>query len=243
MEKAFGIDVGGSGIKGAIVDLDRGTLLGERHRIPTPQPATPSAVAATVKEILDHFQWADAFGVGLPAVVRQGVSHTAANIHRDWVGADAADLFEEASGFPANVLNDADAAGLAEMNYGAGRGRTGTVMMLTLGTGIGSALFVNGHLVPNTELGHLNIGSMEAEHYASDAVRKAEKLDWAQWAGRLNDILEIYRALLWPECFILGGGVSRKHEKFMKYLTVDAEVVPAQLSNEAGIVGAAMAAS
>ena len=243
MVRSLGIDVGGSGIKGAIVDVETGSFIGERHRIPTPQPATPMAVAETVKAILEHFEWKAPFGVGLPAVVQQGVTRTAANIHNDWIGTDASALFEEVTGCPALVLNDADAAGLAEMTHGVGVNRSGTIMMLTLGTGIGSALFVDGRLVPNTELGHLNLGELEAEIFASDAARKRDELDWPEWAARLDTVLSVYRDLFWPECFIIGGGVSKKHKKFIDHLKVDTPVIPAQLLNGAGIIGAAMAVS
>ncbi len=243
MKKSLGIDVGGSGIKGAIVDVDNGVFIGERHRIPTPQPATPMAVAETIKAILAHFEWSAPFGVGLPAVVQQGVARSAANIHNDWIGTDASALLEEVTGCPALVLNDADAAGVAEINHGAGFNRSGTLMMLTLGTGIGSALFVDGRLVPNTELGHLNVGEVEAEIFASDAARKRDDLDWPEWAARLDKVLGVYRDLFWPECFILGGGVSKKHKKFIHLLKVETPVIPAELLNGAGIIGAAMAVS
>lgn len=235
----LGIDIGGSGIKGALVDTEAGCFVGERHRIPTPQPATPAAVAETVRAIVDHFGYAGPLGVGLPAVVQQGVARTAANIHADWIGTDAEALLQAATGCPTRVVNDADAAGIAEMRFGAGRDCGGVVMVVTLGTGIGSALFTDGVLLPNTELGHMLVGGVEAEHYASDAVRKREDLGWKAWAARLDDVLRAYRALWWPDRFILGGGVSKKHAKYLGRLTVEAEVVPARLLNHAGIIGAA----
>ena len=235
----LGIDIGGSGIKGALVDTEAGCFIGERHRIPTPQPATPQAVAETVRAIVAHFDYSGPLGVGLPAVVQQGVARTAANIHQDWIGTDAEALLREATGCPTRVVNDADAAGIAEMRFGAGRGCAGVVMVVTLGTGIGSALFTDGQLLPNTELGHLLVGSVEAEHYASDATRKREDLGWRKWAARLDEVLHAYQALWWPDRFILGGGVSKKHEKYLGRLTVEAEVVPAELLNHAGIIGAA----
>ena len=237
--KRLGIDIGGSGIKGALVDTEAGCFVGERHRIPTPQPATPSAVAETVQAIVQHFDYSGPLGVGLPAVVQQGVARTAANIHQDWIGTNAEALLQEATGCPTRVVNDADAAGIAEMHFGAGRGCQGVVMVVTLGTGIGSALFTNGQLLPNTELGHLLLGNVEAEHHASDATRKREGLNWKTWAARLDEVLHAYQALWWPDRFILGGGVSKKHAKYLELLTVDAEVVPASLLNQAGIIGAA----
>lgn len=235
----LGIDIGGSGIKGALVDTQAGCFVGERHRIPTPQPATPQAVAETVQAIVEHFDYSGPLGVGLPAVVQQGVARTAANIHHDWIGTHAEALLHEATGCPTRVVNDADAAGIAEMHFGAGRGCQGVVMVLTLGTGIGSALFTNGQLLPNTELGHLLVGDVEAEHHASDATRKREELSWSTWAARLDEVLHAYQALWWPDRFILGGGVSKKHAKYLGLLTVGAEVVPASLLNQAGIIGAA----
>ena len=237
--KRLGIDIGGSGIKGALVDTKAGCFVGERHRIPTPQPATPRAVAETVRAIVEQFHYSGPLGVGLPAVVQQGIARTAANIHQDWIGTDAEALLQAATGCPTRVINDADAAGIAEMRFGAGRDCPGVVMVVTLGTGIGSALFTNGRLLPNTELGHLMVGGIEAEHHASDAVRKREDLGWKKWAARLDDVLHAYQALWWPDRFILGGGVSKKHEKFLGRLTVEAEVLPARLLNEAGIIGAA----
>ncbi len=237
--KRLGIDIGGSGIKGALVDTKAGCFVGERHRIPTPQPATPRAVAETVRAIVEQFHYSGPLGVGLPAVVQQGIARTAANIHQDWIGTDAEALLQAATGCPTRVVNDADAAGIAEMRFGAGRDCPGVVMVVTLGTGIGSALFTNGRLLPNTELGHLMVGGIEAEHHASDAVRKREDLGWKKWAARLDDVLHAYQALWWPDRFILGGGVSKKHEKFLGRLTVEAEVLPARLLNEAGIIGAA----
>ncbi|HCH62864.1 MAG: polyphosphate glucokinase [Deltaproteobacteria bacterium] len=235
----LGIDIGGSGIKGALVDTEAGCIVGERHRIPTPQPATPGAVADTVAAIVEHFDYSGPIGVGLPAVVQQGVARTAANIHADWIGTHAEALLSAATGCPCRVVNDADAAGIAEMRFGAGRDCRGVVMVVTLGTGIGSALFTDGQLLPNTELGHLMVGGVEAEHHASDAVRKREELGWRKWAARLDDVLHAYQALWWPDRFILGGGVSKKHEKFLGRLTVQSEVVPATLLNQAGIIGAA----
>jgi len=238
----LGIDVGGSGIKGAPVDPAEGRLMLARHKVLTPRPATPEAVAASVAALAAQFETRGAVGVAVPAVVKGGVAHTAANIDSAWIGCDIGALLQGALGRPVLVLNDADAAGLAEMRFGAGRGRPGTVVMLTLGTGIGSAVFVDGVLVPNTEFGHMDIRGKGAERRAAAQVRKAEGLSWAAWATRLSEVLVAIERLLWPDLYILGGGVSRKHEKFVPLLECRTPVVPAALGNDAGIVGAALAA-
>ena len=239
----LGVDVGGSGIKGAPVDLVTGRLVVERHKILTPQPATPTAVAEAVGQLAAQFDAPALAGVAVPAVVREGISATAANIDPAWVGCDIGEVFREALGCPVRVLNDADAAGMAEMRYGAGRERRGTVIMLTLGTGIGSAVFVDGMLWPNTEFGHLDIRGKEAEHRAAAQVRKNEGLSWEKWAGRVSEVLRVLESLLWPDLFIIGGGVIRKQDKFLPLLECRTPVVPAALGNDAGIVGAALAAN
>ncbi|GAA3927642.1 ROK family protein [Streptomyces gulbargensis] len=242
----FGVDIGGSGIKGAPVDLERGALTEERHKVLTPQPATPDGVAGCVAEVVEHFGWSGPIGVTFPGVVTGSTIRTAANVDKGWIGVDAARLIgERVGGLPVTVLNDADAAGLAEMTFGAGRGRTGTVIMLTLGTGIGSALFVDGRLVPNTELGHLELKGHDAEKRASAKAREDEDLSWEHWATRrLQKYLAHVEMLFSPELFIIGGGVSRKPDKFLPLIEdIRAEIVPAQLQNNAGIVGAAMAAA
>ena len=239
---ALGIDIGGTGIKGALVDGERGALLGERFRLETPRPATPEAVAEGVAGIVEHFGWKGPVGAGFPAVVRQGQVCTAANIDKAWIGRNAAALFQEATGCAFTLLNDADAAGMAEMRFGAGRGRSGVVLVLTIGTGIGSALFTDGRLVPNTEFGHLEMDGKAAERRASARVRSRRELTWKKWSALLDDYLGRVAFYLWPELIIIGGGVSKRHEKFLPHLTVDCEVVPARLRNEAGIVGAAAAA-
>jgi polyphosphate glucokinase len=241
--EVLGIDVGGSGIKGAPVDIDEGRLTAERFRLVTPQPATPEAVAETLRRLVDHFGWDGPIGCGFPAVIQRGHVRTAANIAESFLGVDAGRMFSRATGCPFTLANDADAAGLAEMRFGAGRGRDGVVLIVTLGTGIGSAIFVDGRLVPNTELGHIEIGGREAERWASAAVREKKQLGWKKWAARVDRYLRAMHAYLWPELIILGGGVSKNHEKFLPLLTVETEVVPAQLRNEAGIVGAALAAA
>ncbi|MFJ3092455.1 polyphosphate--glucose phosphotransferase [Streptomyces hydrogenans] len=241
----FGVDIGGSGIKGAPVDLKRGALTEERHKILTPQPATPQDVAGRVAEVVEHFAWTGPIGVTFPGVVTGSTVRTAANVDASWIGTDAGALIGEAvGGLPVTVLNDADAAGVAEMTFGAGRGRTGTVILLTLGTGIGSAVFTDGRLVPNTELGHLELKGHDAEKRASSKAREDEELTWEHWATkRLRKYLAHVEMLFSPELFILGGGVSRKADKFLPYLDgIRAEIVPAELRNDAGIVGAAMAA-
>ena len=238
----LGIDIGGSGIKGAPVDLESGQLARSRKKILTPQPSTPEAVAAVVVELVTHFDWEGPIGCTLPSVVRHGIVHSAANIDKGWIGVDGEKLLRKATGQNVTLLNDADAAGIAEMRFGAGRDRDGVVFILTFGTGIGSGVFVDGHLHPNTELGHLEFKGMDAEHYAAARVREAEKLSYKKWGTRVNEYLEHLENVFSPDLFIIGGGVSRKLEKFQQYLVVETEVVPAQLRNEAGIVGAALIA-
>lgn len=238
----LGIDVGGTGIKGAPVDIETGVLLAPRFRLKTPRSGKPVPVAKRVAEIATHFEWQGPVGCGFPAVVQHGVAKTAANIHATWVGTDAAGLFAETTGCPVEVINDADAAGLAEITFGAGRDRSGVVLVVTVGTGLGTALFSDGHLLPNTELGHLEIDGYDAELRASDAARKRETLSWKKWGQRLGKYLGTLEELFWPDLIILGGGVSKKFDQFSPFLNLRAEVVPAQLLNEAGIIGAALAA-
>ena len=242
MSTLLGIDIGGTGMKAAPVDTDTGELIAPRHRILTPHPATPDAMAEVVAQLTQHFDWTGQVGAAFPSVVKGGVALTAANIDHSWVGTDVAALFARASGCDVTVVNDADAAGIAEMAFGAGKGRTGVVIMVTLGTGIGTAVFFDGVLIPNTELGHLKMGKKEAEQRAADSVRQREGLSWRKWAKRLDAYLLELERLLRPDLFILGGGVSKRHDRFMPLLTTHGEVVPATLLNEAGIVGAAIAA-
>jgi len=242
LKEILGIDIGGTGIKGAPVDVENGSLLAPRFRLLTPSPSKPKPMAETVAEIARHFAWTGPIGCGFPALVQAGVVRSAANIHKKWIGVDAQALFADVTGCPVIVINDADAAGLAEMTFGAGRGRNGVVMIITIGTGLGTALFLNGQLVPNTELGHIEIGGQDAELRASDAARQRDKLSWKRWAKRFNKYLNTLERLFSPELFILGGGASKKHEKFIPLLSVRAEILPAQLLNEAGIIGAALAA-
>lgn len=242
MKEILGIDIGGTGIKGAPVDVESGNLLAPRFRLHTPDPAKPQPVAETVAEVTRHFAWNGPIGCGFPAVVQAGVVRSAANIHKKWIGVDAQALFTETCACPVTVINDADAAGLAEMAFGAGRGRQGVVLLITIGTGLGSALFIDGKLVPNTELGHIEMDGGDAELRASDAARQREKLSWKRWARRFNRYLSKLEHLFSPNLFILGGGASKDYEKFIPRLTLQCEVQPAQLLNEAGIIGAALAA-
>ncbi|MFF0166197.1 polyphosphate--glucose phosphotransferase [Streptomyces prasinus] len=242
----FGVDIGGSGIKGAPVDLDKGDLAQERCKVLTPQPATPDAVADGVKEVVGHFGWTGPVGVTFPGVVTDGTTiRSAANVDKSWIGTDARVLLgDRLGGLPVTVVNDADAAGVAEMHFGAAKGRRGTVVLLTFGTGIGSAVFVDGVLVPNTELGHLELHGHEAEKRASSKAREDHELTWEHWAHRVQKYLAHVEMLFSPELFVIGGGVSRKPEKFLHHIQgIKAEIVPAQLQNNAGIVGAAMRAA
>lgn len=240
--KILGIDIGGSGIKGAIVDVEKGEFVTERHRIETPQPSTPEAMAGVIKELVEHFAYNGPVGCTFPGVVQHGVIHTAANVDKSWVEVSAEELFGQVTGMPVHILNDADAAGVAEMRHGAGRDRDGVVIMLTFGTGIGSAIFTDGQLVPNTEFGHMKIRGKDAEHRASARIREEEDLSWKRWSKRVNEFLQMMDFLFSPDLFIIGGGVSKKFDKFAEYLAVNAELIPAQLRNDAGIIGAAMAA-
>lgn len=240
--QGLGVDVGGSGIKGGLVDLASGELVGDRVRIDTPQPATPAAVAGTVAEVVDRLGWDGPVGVTLPAVVKSGVARSAANIDPSWIGTDSRALFSAALGGRAvTVLNDADAAGLAEHRYGAGRGRGGVLILLTFGTGIGSAVLHDGVLLPNTEFGHLELDGDDAEHSAAASVKENQGLSWKEWAPAVTRYLRAMEDLFWPDLFIAGGGVSRKSDKWVPLLGNRTEVVPAVLRNSAGIVGAALA--
>ena len=242
---ALGIDVGGSGIKGAPVDLRTGALSADRLRIATPQPATPSAVADVVAEIAQHFaaELGDGpIGVTLPGVVTRGIVRSAANIDPTWIGTDADTLISERVGRDVHVVNDADAAGVAEARFGAARDQRGLVIVTTLGTGIGTALLLDGRLVPNSELGHLEIDGHDAESQAAASARELEELSWEDWAARLQRYYGVIEDLLWPSLIVVGGGVSRKADKFLPLLHLRAPIVPAALRNQAGIVGAALLA-
>ncbi len=238
----LGIDIGGSGIKGAPVDTDRGELTAEYYRIPTPQPSTPDAIGAVVADLVQHFAWQGPIGCTFPAVIKDGVAYSAANVDHAWIGTNGQELFQQKTGCSVLLLNDADAAGIAEVKFGAGKGHMGVIMLLTFGTGIGSALICDGRLVPNTELGHMEIRGKQAEHRASDHRREQKDLSWKKWAAAVNEYLLQLEALFSPNLFIIGGGVSKKHAKFLPLLTVRTPVVPAGMLNEAGMVGAALAA-
>ncbi len=242
---AFGIDIGGSGIKGAPVDLATGEFAGERVRIPTPQPATPDAVARTVAEVVDSFDLDKALPIGVtfPAVIRHGVAQSAANVDDSWIGTDVEATIGAATGRRVLAVNDADAAGYAEVAYGAAKDVPGVVLVVTLGTGIGSALVVDGTLVPNTELGHLEIDGHDAESRASDAARDREDLSFEKWAKRLQRYFTVVEDLFWPDLIVVGGGVSKKHDQFLPLLDLRTPIVPAALRNAAGIVGAARLAA
>jgi polyphosphate glucokinase len=240
---ALGIDIGGSGIKAAPVDVTTGKLLAERLKVDTPRPALPDQVSDQVKELTTAFNWSGPVGITFPGVVIDGVTRTAANLDPAWIGLNTAEFLAKAVGNPVRVMNDADAAGVAEMTFGAGVGEQGTVLMLTFGTGIGSALFVKGILVPNTEFGHIEIRGRDAEERASERAKELHNLSWGKWAEHVDEYLQHIEAVLWPSLFMLGGGVSRQSEKWVPRLTgIRARIVPAALLNDAGIVGAAMAA-
>lgn len=242
--RGFGVDVGGSGVKGGIVDLDTGKLIGERFKLLTPQPATPEAIAATVAEVVRHFEWTGPLGVTYPGVVVNGVVQTAANVDKSWIGANAHDIISaELDGQDVTVLNDADAAGLAEEHYGAGRSQSGLVILLTFGTGIGSAVIHNGTLIPNTEFGHLEVGGKEAEQRAASSVKEKKGWSYEKWAKEVTRVLVSIENAMWPDLFIAGGGISRKADKWLPLLENRTPVVAAALLNTAGIVGAAMAAT
>jgi polyphosphate glucokinase len=238
----LGIDIGGSGVKGAPVDTERGELLAERYRVPTPQPSDVSSVVDAVAEVAAQFEGFDRVGVTFPGVVVDGVTRTAANVDKSWIAAPAAQVFSDRLGKPVSVLNDADAAGVAEVAFGAGHGRPGLTMMLTFGTGIGSALFLDGTLIPNTEFGHLELDGKDAELRASDRAREQEDLSWEKWAGRVQEYLRHVEMLLSPRLFIVGGGVSKKSEKWLPLIEIRTPIVPATLLNNAGIIGAAVTA-
>jgi polyphosphate glucokinase len=242
-EQRFGVDIGGTGIKGAIVDIETGTLLTDRERLLTPRPATPRSVVPLVAELVRNANYRGAVGCAFPAVVKEGTAWTAANIDQTWIGTSVAlEVSGALGGAAVSVINDADAAGVAEMRFGAGKGVGGVVVMLTVGTGIGSAVFVNGQLVPNTELGHLEVDGQAAESRASEVAREEHDLSRKQWAKRFNRYLEVLEALLWPDLVIIGGGISKSPEKVMPLLESKARILPATLANLAGIIGAALAA-
>jgi polyphosphate glucokinase len=237
--KALGIDIGGSALKGAPVDTTTGKLLAERHRIPTDQTLSPAEMARAAAEIVKYFAWRGPVGIGFPGVIGGSSILASANLHPDFVGCDGEKLFSRAIGRPVGLINDAAAVGLAEMKFGAGRGFMGKTLLLTLGTGVGSALAYRGVLIP-CEFGHLPVEGKSAEKLVAAAVRKRKDLSWEEWGGRLDDYLQVLERILWPELIIIGGGVSAKHPKFFKYIQTRAKLVPAEFLNSAGIVGAAL---
>ncbi len=240
----LGIDIGGSGIKGALVDVENGQLLTERRRLPTPDKAKPNDVAEVVHELVSYFEYTGVIGCGFPAVVQHGVARTAANVHENWIGTDVDDLLAKSTGCRVHTLNDADAAGIAEMAFGAGcNAQKGVVIVITLGTGIGTAIFTDGRLVPNTEFGHMKIRGKDAEARASDAARQRKEMTWKKYAARLQEYLTEVENLFWPDLFIIGGGASKRADEFFPLLKIRTKIVPAQLLNQAGIVGAAVYAS
>ncbi|MBP7272877.1 MAG: ROK family protein [Saprospiraceae bacterium] len=240
-QKILGIDVGASGIKGAIVDIATGQIISDRFRLETPHPVMPDAVAETFAQVVKHFDWQGVIGCGFPAAMRKGVALTAANIDKAWIGTDVESLFTAATGHPVYALNDADAAGVAEIRYGVGRVENGTILLITIGTGLGSALFINGQLIPNTELGHVYLQGKknDAEYSTSNAARERKEMSYTAWGEKFNEYLKHLNGLFYPDLIILGGGSSKKYEMFAPCITVPTKVVPAQLLNNAGIVGAA----
>lgn len=238
----LGIDVGASGIKGAVVDVVAGQLLNERIRLETPDPATPAAMAETFAELVRRHNWKGLIGCGFPSIIKDGVAHSAANISEAWIGTNVVEAFSMACGCPVEVLNDADAAGLAEMQFGLGKGEMGTVLLITIGSGLGSALFIDGKLVPNTELGHIFLRDKKkvAEYYASANARKREDLSWEEWGMRFNEYLQNIERVLNPDLILLGGGTSKRFDKYDSYLSIQATVKPALLLNSAGTIGAAI---
>jgi polyphosphate glucokinase len=239
----LGIDVGASGIKGAIVNVKTGELITERFRVPTPSPAKPKAVAKSVLTIVNHFKWKGLIGVGFPAVIQNGIVKTAANIDNKWIGTNVEKLLSKTTGCPVSVRNDADVAGIAELQFGAGKNKKGTIILITIGSGLGSAVFTDGVLLANSELGHLKFKGMIAEHYAADSIRKKMNLNWNEWGKRFNEYLQHLEFIFSPDLILLGGGSSKKFIKYKNLLKLDCEVIPAKLLNHAGIIGAACLAS
>ncbi|WP_263771163.1 polyphosphate--glucose phosphotransferase [Propionivibrio soli] len=239
--QVLGIDVGGTGIKVAVVETTTGEMITERVRVPTPRPATPEAIGAVLKELVTEHKWTGPVGIGFPAAIQRGIARTAANVHKSFIGLPIAEFFSAQTGCRVFVANDADAAGMAEMRFGAGKGNAGVVLIITIGTGLGTAVFIDGHLLPNTELGHVYLDNgVEAERYASEAVRVTKGLKWKEWGKRFDHYLTTMEALLWPDLIILGGGVSDELHKFSPMITTKAPVIAASFLNQAGIVGAAL---
>ncbi len=240
--RILGVDIGGSGIKAAPVETKTGRLLKPRERLKTPDPSTPAAVAKTVAELVEHFDWRGPIGCAFPAVIKKGVARTAANVDPSWIGTNLEKVISQKCSSRVYAINDADAAGMAEMRFGKGRGERGLAVMITLGTGIGSALFFDGKLIPNTELGHLVLRGKDAERRVSARAREKKDLSWKKWGKNIDEYLDLLEWLLCPDLFIIGGGASKEFAEFKKYLSTEARVTAAALKNDAGIVGAALAA-
>jgi len=238
----LGIDIGGTGMKGAIVDTAKGKLVTERFRVATPGKATPKSMVKRIKEIVDHFSWLGPIGCGFPGVVKHEMIQTAANVDDKWVGKDLSALIKKATGCKAHILNDVDAAGMAEVKFGAGKDKDGTILVANFGTGIGTTFFIDGKQFPNTELGHIKMHGKVAEKYCANSIRKKKDLSWKEWGGRVNEYFQYVEFLFWPDMIIFGGGISKHHSEFFKYIDTKAELVPAAFFNNAGIVGAAVAA-
>lgn len=238
----LGIDIGGSALKGAPVNIKTGKLLAEKHRIDTPTTLAPQQMALAIKDLATHFKWKGPIGIGFPGVIHDNVIRTSANLHKDFIGLDAGKLFSKVAGVKVTLVNDADAAGIAEARYGAGKDKKGAVLMLTFGTGVGSALFLDGVLYPNSEFGHLKMHGQSAEKFVSGSAKTRLKLSYKQWAKDVSDYLVQLETVLWPELIIVGGGISADHEKWFKHLKIRTPIVPATFLNEAGIVGAALSA-
>ncbi len=239
----LGIDIGGSALKGAPVNTKTGKLLAKRHRISTPDALSPKAMAAAIKELAAHFEWKGPIGIGFPGVVHDNVIRTSANLHKDFIDLDAGKLFGKVTGMPVSLVNDADAAGAAEVAFGAGKGRKGAVLLLTFGTGVGSALFLDGKLYPNSEFGHLKMKGRSAEHFVSAAAKERKDLSYKKWGHLVSDYLNQLEEVLWPDLIIVGGGISADHKKWFKHLKLRTLIMPAAFLNEAGIVGAALSAA
>ncbi|HET8860826.1 polyphosphate--glucose phosphotransferase [Marivirga sp.] len=237
--EVLGIDIGGSGMKAAIVDLENGEFISERKRFQTPKPATPEAMMETVIQLQNHFDWSGSIGCGFPAAIIDGIVKTASNIDKSWIEKPLANMIKKATGCDTRVMNDVDVAGLAEMRFGAGKGLKGTILVLALGSGIGSALFHNQQLMPNTELGHIQFRGDKAEASVANSIREKEDLSWEVWGKRLNSYLVEVHKLVWPDLIIIGGGVSKKFQNYQKFIDENLKVIPAELRNHAGIVGAA----
>lgn len=239
----LGFDIGGTGMKAAIIDVEKGELVNERLKKDTPQPSTPESVRDVFVEMVKELDWKGPIGCGFPAIVKNGTAHSAANVDDGWIGTNIEELLGEATGLPVAALNDADAAGLAEIAFGAGKGFGGVVLLITIGSGLGSALFVDGKLVPNTELGHVQLNGMVAEHYAANSARKREDLSWKEWGKRLDEYLLHMERIMVPDLILLGGGVSKRFTEYAPFLSTETTVIPAAFRNNAGVLGAAMYAA